>query len=83
MAFETEFVEGMQFDRGYISPYFVTDAHRMEAVLDEPHILITDKKMSAIADIVPALEKVIATGRKDLLIVAEETSTAKPSPRWS
>ncbi len=72
MAFETEFVEGMQFDRGYISPYFVTDAHRMEAVLDEPHILITDRKISAIADIVPALEKVIATGRKDLLIVAED-----------
>ncbi len=72
MAFETEYVEGMQFDRGYISPYFVTDAHRMEAVLDEPHILITDKKISAIADIVPALEKVISTGKKDLLIVAED-----------
>jgi chaperonin GroEL len=72
MAFETEFVEGMQFDRGYISPYFVTDTHRMEAVLDDPHILITDKKISAIADIVPALEKVIATGKKDLLIVAED-----------
>ncbi len=72
MAFETEFVEGMQFDRGYISPYFVTDTNRMEAVLDEPHILITDKKISAIADIVPALEKVIGTGRKDLLIVAED-----------
>ncbi len=72
MAFETEFVEGMQFDRGYISPYFVTDTNRMEAVLDEPHILITDKKISAIADIVPALEKVIAAGRKDLLIVAED-----------
>ena len=72
MAFETEFVEGMQFDRGYISPYFVTDTNRMEAVLDEPHILITDKKISAIADMVPALEKVIATGKKDLLIVAED-----------
>ncbi len=72
MAFETEYVEGMQFDRGYISPYFVTDANRMEAALDEPHILITDKKISAIADMVPALEKVIATGRKDLLIVAED-----------
>ncbi len=72
MAFETEYVEGMQFDRGYISPYFVTDTNRMEAVLDEPHILITDKKISAIADIVPALEKVIATGRKDLLIVSED-----------
>jgi chaperonin GroEL len=72
MAFETEYVEGMQFDRGYISPYFVTDTNRMEAVLDEPYILITDKKISAIADMVPALEKVIATGRKDLLIVSED-----------
>jgi chaperonin GroEL len=72
MAFETEYVEGMQFDRGYISPYFVTDTNRMEAVLDEPYILITDKKISAIADMVPALEKVIGTGRKDLLIVSED-----------
>jgi chaperonin GroEL len=72
MAFETEYVEGMQFDRGYISPYFVTDANRMEAVLDEPYILITDKKISAIADMVPALEKVIQTGKRDLLIVAED-----------
>ncbi len=72
MAFETEYVEGMQFDRGYISPYFVTDTTRMEAALDEPYILITDKKISAIADMVPALEKVIATGKKDLLIVAED-----------
>jgi chaperonin GroEL len=72
MAFETEYVEGMQFDRGYISPYFVTNADRMEAALEEPYILITDKKISAIADMVPALEKVIGTGRKDLLIVAED-----------
>jgi chaperonin GroEL len=72
MAFETEYVEGMQFDRGYTSGYFVTDTNRMEAVLEEPYILITDKKISAIADIVPALEKIIATGRKDLLIVAED-----------
>jgi chaperonin GroEL len=72
MEFETEYVEGMQFDRGYISPYFVTDTNRMEAVLDEPHILITDKKISAIADMVPALEKVIAAGKKDLLIVSED-----------
>ena len=73
MAFETEYVEGMQFDRGYTSPYFVTDMTRMEAVLDDPYILITDKKISAIADMVPALEKkVIATGKKDLLIVAED-----------
>jgi chaperonin GroEL len=72
MAFETEYVEGMQFDRGYISGYFVTDTNRMEAALDEPYILITDKKISAIADMVPALEKVIQTGKRDLLIVAED-----------
>jgi chaperonin GroEL len=72
MAFETEYVEGMQFDRGYISPYFVTDANRMEAALDEPFILITDRKISAIADMVPALEKVIQAGKRELLIVAED-----------
>jgi chaperonin GroEL len=72
MAFETEYVEGMQFDRGYISGYFVTDTNRMEAALDEPYILITDKKISAIADMVPTLEKVIQTGKRDLLIVAED-----------
>jgi chaperonin GroEL len=72
MAFETEYVEGMQFDRGYISPYFVTDTNRMEAVLEEPYILITDKKISAIADMVPALEKVIQAGKRELLIVAED-----------
>ena len=67
MAFETEYVEGMQFDRGYISPYFVTDTTRMEAALDEPFLLITDKKICAIADIVPALEKVLQTGKKEML----------------
>jgi chaperonin GroEL len=72
MAFETEYVEGMQFDRGYISPYFVTDTNRMEAALDEPFIVITDRKISAIADIVPTLEKVLQVGKKDLLIVAED-----------
>jgi chaperonin GroEL len=72
MAFETDFVEGMQFDRGYISPYFVTDTTRMEAALDEPFLLITDKKISAIADIVPALEKVLQTGRKEMVIIAED-----------
>ncbi len=72
MAFETEYVEGMQFDRGYISPYFVTDTTRMEAALDEPYLLITDKKISAIADIVPALEKVLQAGKKELLIIAED-----------
>ncbi|MGH3075919.1 MAG: chaperonin GroEL, partial [Gaiellales bacterium] len=72
LAFETEFVEGMQFDRGYISPYFVTDAQRMEAILDQPYILITDRKISAIADILPTLEKLIGVGRKELLIIAED-----------
>ena len=60
LKFETEYVEGMQFDRGYISPYFVTNPQRMEAVLDDPYILITDKKISAIADILPVLEQLPA-----------------------
>ena len=72
MQFETEYVEGMQFDRGYTSAYFVTDTNRMEAVLEDPYILITDKKISAIADILPALEKLLQSGRKDLLIIAED-----------
>ncbi|HVM30960.1 MAG TPA: chaperonin GroEL [Candidatus Limnocylindrales bacterium] len=72
MAFETEYVEGMQFDRGYSSAYFVTDTNRMEAVLEDPYILITDKKISAVPDMLPALEKVLQTGRKEVLIVAED-----------
>jgi len=64
-------VEGMQFDRGYISPYFVTDAERMEAVLEEPYLVITDKKLSAMADFLPLLEKVAQTG-KSFLLVAED-----------
>jgi chaperonin GroEL len=72
MAFETEYVEGMQFDRGYVSAYFVTDTNRMEAVLEDPFILLTDKKISAITDIVPTLEKILASGKKELLIVAED-----------
>jgi chaperonin GroEL len=72
LQYETEYVEGMQFDRGYISAYFVTNADRMESVLEEPYILITDKKISAIADIVPTLEKVLQAGKKDLLIIAED-----------
>jgi len=72
MAFETEYVEGMQFDRGYTSAYFVTDTHRMEAVLEDPYILITDKKISAIVDILPTLEKMLQTGKKDLLLIAED-----------
>src|SRR5579875_283430 len=68
LKFETEYVEGMNFDRGYISPYFVTNSDRMEAVLDEPYILITDKKISAVADI----ERVLEQGKRDLLIIAED-----------
>ena len=72
LAFETEYVEGMQFDRGYISPYFVTDPERMEAVLDEPLILIHDKKISSAQDIIPVLEKMVQLGRKNLVIIAED-----------
>jgi chaperonin GroEL len=68
---EVEVVEGMQFDRGYISAHFATDQKAMEAVLDEPWILITDRKVSAVADLLPVLEKVVQTGRP-LLIVAED-----------
>ncbi|MGI8519551.1 MAG: chaperonin GroEL, partial [Actinomycetota bacterium] len=68
---ELELVEGMRFDKGYISPYFVTDAERMEAVLDEPYILIANQKISAIKDMLPILEKVMQAG-KSLLIVAED-----------
>ncbi|HHT63112.1 MAG: chaperonin GroEL [Bacillota bacterium] len=72
-GFETthEVVEGMQFDRGYISPYMITDTDKMEAVLNEPYILITDKKIAAINDILPVLEKVVQAG-KPMLIVAED-----------
>ena len=68
---EVEYVDGMQFDRGYISPYFVTNPDRMEAELDEPYILVTDKKVSAVADILPLLEKVLKV-TKNLVIVASD-----------
>jgi len=71
LLFETEFVEGMQIDRGYISAYFVTNADRMEAVIEDPYILITDKKISAITDILPVLEKLVQV-TKNLVIVAED-----------
>ncbi len=71
LEFETEFTEGMQIDRGYISPYFATNTERMEAELDDAYVLITDKKISAIADILPALEK-IASQRAPLVIIAED-----------
>jgi chaperonin GroEL len=71
LGLEKEYTEGMQFDRGYISAYFVTNADRMETVLDNPRILITDKKISAVPDMLPALEKVVQIGRP-LLIIAED-----------
>jgi chaperonin GroEL len=71
LQFETEFVEGMQIDRGYISAYFVTNADRMEAVIEDPYILITDKKISAITDILPVLEKLVQVS-KNLVIVGED-----------
>ncbi|MDT4915413.1 MAG: chaperonin GroEL, partial [Pseudonocardiales bacterium] len=71
MTTELEFTEGMQFDKGYISPYFVTDAEAGEAVLDDPYLLITTQKISSIADLLPLLEKVAAAG-KPLLVVAED-----------
>jgi len=71
MATTLEVVEGMQFDQGYLSPYFVTDAERMECVLEDPYILIYEKKISAVKDIIPLLEKVSQQGRP-LLIISEE-----------
>jgi chaperonin GroEL len=69
--YEIEYVEGMQFDRGYVSAYFVTNAERMETVIEDPYILITDKKISAVSDLLPALEKILQVS-KNLLIVAED-----------
>ena len=72
LEFETEYVDGMQFDRGYISPYFVTDADTMEAVIEDAYLLIHDKKISSAQDIVPILEKLIQTGKRNLVIIAED-----------
>ena len=72
LAFETEYVEGMQIDRGYLSPYFVTNAERMEAVIEDPYILITDKKISSAQDIVPMLEKLVQIGKREVVVVAED-----------
>src|SRR5512137_1679296 len=72
LQFETEYVEGMQFDRGYISAYFITDSEHMESVISEPYILIYDKKISAAQDIVPVLEKLVQIGKRDLVIIAED-----------
>ena len=69
---EIEYVEGMQMDRGYISPYFVTNSERMETVIEDPYVIITDKKVSAVSDLVPVLEKLIQMGKKEVVIVAED-----------
>jgi chaperonin GroEL len=69
---EREVVKGLQFDRGYVSPYMITDPERMEAVLEDPYILVTDKKISALTEILPVMEKVAQTGKKNLLIIADE-----------
>jgi chaperonin GroEL len=72
LEFETEYVEGMQFDRGYISAYFVTNPESMEASVEDPYILIHDKKISAATDIVPILEKLVQVGKRELVIIAED-----------
>ncbi|MBW4437228.1 MAG: chaperonin GroEL [Pleurocapsa minor GSE-CHR-MK-17-07R] len=72
LEFETEYVEGMQFDRGYISPYFITAPDSMEAVIQEPYILIYEKKISAAQDIVPLLEKMVQIGKRDVVLIAED-----------
>jgi chaperonin GroEL len=70
--FETEYVEGMQIDKGYISAYFVTNAEKMEASTENPYILITDKKISAVQDILPVVEKMVQQGRREVVIIAED-----------
>ncbi|MBI3152581.1 MAG: chaperonin GroEL [Chloroflexi bacterium] len=72
MQFETEFVEGMQFDRGYLSPYFITNGEQMEAQISDAYVLIYDKKISAAQDIVPLLEKLVQLGKRELVIIAED-----------
>ncbi|MCZ7548286.1 MAG: chaperonin GroEL [Anaerolineales bacterium] len=72
LQFEQEYVEGMQFDRGYISAYFITDTEHMESVISEPYILINEKKISAAQDIVPILEKLVQLGKRELVIIAED-----------
>ena len=72
LQFETEYVEGMEFDRGYLSPYFITSPEAMESQLANPYILITDKKISAASDIVPLLEKLVQLGRREIVIIAED-----------
>ncbi len=72
MGLEKEVVKGMRFDKGYVSPYMITDTHRMEAVFEDPYILVTDKKISALNEILPLLEKIAAAGKKDMVIIADD-----------
>ena len=72
LEFETEYVEGMQFDRGYISPYFMSNPEEMIAEIDDPYILVTDKKISAAQDLVPVLEKLVQLGKREVVVIAED-----------
>jgi len=72
LGLSKELVEGLQFDRGYISPYMITNSERMEAVLEDPYILVTDKKISSINELLPLLEKLVQSGKKELVIIADE-----------
>ncbi len=72
MSDEIEYVEGMQIDRGYISPYFITNPDRMEAVIEDADIIVTDKKISAVADLLPALEKLLEIGKKNIVVIGED-----------
>ncbi len=76
LEFETEYVEGMQFDRGYISAYFITNPETMECVIEEPYILIHDKKISAAEDLMPILEKLVQQGKRELVVIAEDVDGA-------
>src|SRR3990172_8024908 len=72
LEFETDYVEGMQFDRGYISPYFITHPETQEAIIEDAYILIHDRKISAASDLVPVLEKLLQLGKRELVIIAED-----------
>ncbi|MGD8456880.1 MAG: chaperonin GroEL [Anaerolineales bacterium] len=72
LQFETDYVEGMQFDRGYLSPYFITDPENMETVIENAQLLIHDKKISAASDLVPLLEQLVQAGKRDLVIISED-----------
>lgn len=72
MGLDHEIVKGLKFDRGYISPYMITNSERMEAIFENPHILVTDRKISSLTEILPALEKIAKAGKKELVIIAED-----------